>query len=387
MGLTIGLSLVIWLAVVWLGRPCHPYADLSCGHYTDHFSDMNAARALPAIGVDIWRDPLAAVGRRLTADEKARLPADLEPVGDGVRAVPAWPDDKPFASSFAHLPSLTPPGGLLITAPAAAAYHWTSLSFTDANRMLISLFLVYAHVSLYVFFTVTAGTGLIGFLAGTVVAVETVHLTLLGFSEAALIAPLVLSGWALKRGDGLKGAAWFALASSLHFRALFFLPLGIYAVYLVVARRQSRTWRGGEWSLAAATVLLLASTTAVLLLVAPSFSAIELTSRFHISELGLGAVAMMFAVVVAALAIAFAFARSWGDIAVLLWMSVMLLLVREAFPWNILTLLAWLGLPATRSADATLARDVRLAALLFVAIAVFDHDSFPVPTWIQQVFS
>lgn len=381
-------SFVGWTLWVLLRPPCHPYADLACGNYTDHFSHMNTARLFTHAGVDIWREPLGTVGRPLRRDELAALPPDMPAkLRDDSRDIPGWPADKPFVSSWAHNPRFHPPGELLLTAPVAAAYHNTSLSFTDANRLLIVLFLFYAHLSLYLFFRAfrSVESRIIGFLGAFIVYGETLHLTLQGFYEAVVIGPLILSALALRRGDGLPGAAWYTLAVFVHFRALFFLPLFVYAVYLIVTQRAWRRWTRRAWIAAAATLIAGAMTLGVFVLLWPRLSAIPLNNPVNINVLSARwDVALLYVASTALLAAALICAKGWADLVLLLWAFVTFTLLKEAYPWDILTLLAWIGMPIV-ARRLLLVREVRIVALFFAAVLVFDHESFPIPIWILDV--
>lgn len=381
-------SLIGW--VVWaLERPlCHPYADLACGNYSDHFSDMNVARAVTRVGVDVWRVPLGELGAPLSENEIAALPEDARVAhGAGMRDIAGFPADKPFVTSWADTPSFTPPGGLLLTAPVGLGYDLTGLSFADANRLLIAAFLIYAHLSLFVFFHALRllKAGAIGFLGGLIVYGETIHLTLEGFSEAAVIAPLILCGLALYRGNGLAGVGWFVVAAALHLRTLFFLPLALYGVFLIIHRRQWKTWAPSTWAIATATVVGALLTGAVFLFQWPYLSSVAVTNQVNLTMLAERPdLAVLYAGMFGLLALVLVRARGWADLVVLVWAFALFTVLREAFPWNVLTLAAWIGMPIAASRH-DLVRDVRLAALIFAAIVVFGNQSFPNPTWILQV--
>ena len=183
-------SLLAWSCWYIAHRNVHPFGDLSRGQLTDHFSHMNAARLFMRAGADIWRKPLSSQGRVLTPEEVERLPADLRPFGKGVemRWIDGWPAAKPFFSSWVDNPRLYPPGDLLLVAPIAAAYHFTSLSFTAANRVLILYFLLLAHVSIYfalLNFSLEprASLGVIGLF---LLYPELIHWSLEGFYDVAM---------------------------------------------------------------------------------------------------------------------------------------------------------------------------------------------------------
>ena len=385
----LGLSLALWLGLTLFRAPCHTFADLECGHYTDHLSDMNITRALATEGTVVWTRPLDELGRPLSNEQAEALPRDVAPYSGSARSLRGWPDDKPFLSSFDQLPSLSPPGGLLLTAPVAAAYHFTNLSFTDANQLLIASSLVFAHISLWIVLrtVIWRGPSTMGYLGWFILYGETIHMTLFGFSEAAVIGPLVLCGWALARRNGLAAAAWFAVAASLHFRALYFLPLLVFALFLIARDRAWKSWTAPQWLIAALTVVIGALTAITFFVVMPAFQDIRLTNDFHYENLlEHKDVAVMFALTVIVLAGSFAFASSWTDVALIVWVAIMTLFVRESYPWNVLTLLAWLALPIAARAKERMVRDIRVAALLVIAMGLFNHGSFGAPEWIAKVF-
>ncbi|MGH2756884.1 MAG: hypothetical protein ACRDI3_03760 [Actinomycetota bacterium] len=370
-------------------RPlCHPYADLACGNYTDHFSDMNTARMFTHAGLDIWRKPLGELGEPMSGAETAALPDDLRTtLKEGSRKVPGWPEDKPYVATFVRNPSFQPPGGLALTAPVAAIYSYTSLSFSDANRLLIALYLVYAHVSLYVFFRAAArmGAGAVGFLGAFVVYGEVIHLTLQGFYEAALIGPLILSAWAAYERRGLAATAWFVIAVAIHFRALFFLPVFLYGCYLLVRQREWRKWSPRAWSAVVGAGAAGAATLVAFLYLWPHLTSMEVTAPVYFRKLFDDPPdAIFYSGIALLLGAVLAVARGWRDLVLLVWGMGMFTLLREAFAWDVLTMLAWIGMPvvATR---AGLVRDVRLVAVMFVALVVFNNQSFPMPIWLRDV--
>ena len=346
---------------------------------------MNTSRVFAYAGLDVWREPLRDIGRPLTEEERAALPDDLHPAAKNARAIEGWPEDKPFVSSWAHNPRFHPPGELLVTAPVAAAYHFTSLPFAAANRLTIALFLVFAHLSLYVFgrALMQMEAGAIGFLGAFVVYGETIHLTLEGFYEAIIIGPLILSARALARRDGLAGTGWFSLAVFVHFRALFFLPLLAYGLYLIWSQRAWTRWGRRSWAFAGASGLALAMTLGVISLLWSQLNDITVNNRVYGGTIWYQP-AIVYAAVAVLLTVVLVRAEAWMDLALLAWLFAAFMQLREAYPWDVLTLLAWIGFPIVAQRPAW-ARDVRLVALLFAARFVFGNESFPVPMWLLDV--
>lgn len=391
------ISLALWGGWTAIRTPCHPVDDLSCGVYTDHFSHMNTARLFVSEGVRIWTEPLNDAGPALTDEQLAALPEDLRSTVGGpdpttaVADVPGWPADKPFVSTWGNYPRLHPPGDLLVTAPVAALYSFTGLSFTGANKLLILFFLVYAHVAFYAFVKVGSLESLgkpVGFAAAAIVYGELVHWSLEGFYEPIVIVPLVLCARFLAQRRGIEALFAFAVAASLHFRALFFAPWALYAVYLIAREKQWLKWSRRQNVLAAATALLSSISLSIFALVWPYFHQLNIYNPVSLASNSITSPAVVtLVIVVVAFACVLVWARAWLDLAILAWVTAMLLLIRQAYEWEIVTFLAWLAAPVLvglRDRWSSV-RDVRLVATLFMGAFVF-HNAL-MPAWIQRVVS
>jgi hypothetical protein len=383
------VSLLVWGG--WeLRNDCHPFRDLSCGKSTDHFSHMNTGRLFMKVGIDIWREPLNSHGRPLTDAERAALPADLQ------RANPAdiggtfdgWPADKPFVSSWSFNPRFHPPGDMVLTAPVALLYSFTDLSFSGANLLLILLFLGYAHIPIYLLLRGIGGRPRLapaGLLVAAFVYLTVVHWALDGFYESIAIAPLVLSALALVRDLGLQAIACFSHRAILHFRAVFFAPLALCGLYLVVKGRQWRAWTRRDHGLLAVTAALSVAVLGPFALLWPHLQDIPVTTSISPSADGFSLLGVLpFVVVVVVGAAAFASARAWLDLAVLGWLTVMLLSLHEAYYWDMLTLLAWLMAPhAPAVRRIARVQDARIFVVLGISAFVF-HTSLT-PEWLAQL--
>lgn len=384
----VACSATAWIVWALLRPVCHPYMDLTCGNYTDHFSHMNTARLFTEVGLDIWRRPLNEFGRPLDAEAIASFPDDVAvAAGNGARAIPGWDPDKPFVSSWGHNPRFHPPGVLILVAPVAVVYHETSLSLEGANRLLIALFLAYAHLALLVFFKAIErlASGTIGLLGALLVYGEVLHFTLEGFYEAVVIGPLILSAMAVRRGDGLAGAAWFTLAAFLHFRALFFVPLVLYSLWVVLRGKQWRKWRPRSWTVAGVTVLGGFLTLGTFALLWPHLTKIPVNNPVNLTMLSERLdVTILYVGMFLLLALALARARALFDLGVLIWLFVMFTQLRETYGWDIVSMLAWIGMPIA-SAMPLLVRDVRLIAILFAGAFVFNYALIPSPLWVSQL--
>jgi len=382
------LSLLVWWT--WaLQQTCHPFHDLSCGTYTDHFSHMNTGRLFTEVGADIWRKPLRDSGRPLTPQEIAALPDDVRLADPGdLRTFPGWPASKPFYSSWTINPRLHPPGDMLLTAPVALLYSFTSLSLSGANLLLILLFLLYVHIPIYLLFREwrpSRARAPAGMLAAAIIYLELVHWALEGFYEGLVVAPLLLCARAVHRRDGTRGLFWFSLAALLHFRAFFFAPWAVYALYLVASQQEWRRWGRRGAALATGAAVLAAASLAPFALLWSTLHRMPVSNPLNPAEAGFHVFKIAPLVVVLVVAgAAFALSRSWLDLAVLTWLELVVLQLHEALPWDMLTLLAWLAAPILAlESRIPVVRDARLFAVLCLSVLVF-HNTLT-PDWFTKV--
>lgn len=384
-------SLFLWSA--WqLGRPLHPYGDLSAGSFTDHFSHLTTTRLFPRVGINIWRKPIRDHGRVLTESEARQLPPDIARNGMNreVFAVEGWPIQKPLVASWTHLPRLHPPGDLVLIAPVALAYSFTSLSFTGANRLLIVLFLIYAHVSLFFYFEAwlkPRGGSAVGLLTLLVVYGEVIHWTLEGFYEAAVLAPLFLCTKWIHERRMLAAIVAYTVATTIHFRVFFFAPWVVYAAFSVLSDRSWKSWRMRDVGAAFIAGMLAAASLFVFALVWPTLKAMPVVYSPLRHALGqpLDPALAAYVLVLAVVGSVLVYARAWMDVVVLVWLTLMFVTVREAYEWDLLTLLAWLGAPLGQPPKrAAMARDARLYFVLFCGATLFRSTLAPV--WLTKVF-
>jgi hypothetical protein len=384
------LSFVLWALFVLLRPNQHPYADLSRGKFTDHFSHMSTTRLFPRVGLDLYRVPIRDHGHKLTFKEMMALPKDIpaRPYNCEVFGVTGWPADKPLMASWTGRPRMHPPGDLILLAPAAIAYSLTSLSFSNANKLIILLFLLYAHVSLFVVFdgALTAKNGFkIGILATAFIYSEVIHWSLEGFYEAAVIAPLILCARFLVAKKNLYAIVMFCAAVFIHFRALFFAPWVALAAVMLVRDKQWLAWTKRDWSLGALAVFLGGAAIGIYGILWPTLRDLPIENavlnihQHDPQKLG----AFVFVLVCAAGV--FIYLHAWLDLAVIAWMSIMIVNVREAYEWNLLSMLSWLGAPPmyTTSARQKYVQFTRIVFLIFVANVALREIVFP--SWLVQV--
>lgn len=385
------VSFALWS--LWaVNGPTHPYGDLSNGVFTDHFSHMNVARLFTRVGTEIWRQPINRLLRPVAPEERKDLPADFMPLvrhSNEVYRVPEWPIDKPVAAGWSGYPRMYPPGHMLLVAPVALVYHFTGLSFTGANRVLIVLFLAFAHVSLFFLLESMAGRGAspIQLIVLFLLYFEMVHWAIEGFFDVAAMAPLIACAVFLRDKRGLAAAVAFCAAAALHFRAYFFAPWAVYAAWLVVRQKEWTRWKQPHLAaVGAAAVMAIASLYAFFLLWPTLTTLPDGNALSSIASRGSHGAQVAFVFVLVAVGAVLVYAKAWLDVAVLLWLGVMLASLRQTYPWHsVVALLPWLAAPlsAPTGPRAALARDARLAFVLFAIALVFKHN--PAPTWLSQV--
>ena len=374
--------------------PRNAFCDLSAT-FTDHFSHLNAGRLFTRFGLGVWKKPLAETLPPLSAEQRAALPADVQQCRDGVYLVPGW--RKPVEQSWPMVVRFYPPGDLLLTAPIALLYHFTGLSFTAANRLLLILLLALAHLGLFLFLDGLREEGLGLALVPAFLGVNVVlHWTLEGFYDAAMLIPLLLCFRALARGRGLAAAVLFCAAIFLHFRAAYYLPWGVAAVALIVREQSFRRWSRLDLLAAAAGLALALASLGSFLLTLPGLMAFRdspsalLIAAHHVDRGALIGFALVLALAFGALFLA----RASLDVAVLAWLSLLLTVVRQSYAWYAIALVPWLGAPVDRREGPRAALVVAARALVFIFLAVFVHADGPdgayaiegiTPLWISRL--
>jgi hypothetical protein len=369
------LSFAVLSGLYLLRSGSHPYGDLSNGGYADHFSHLNAARLFPRIGFDTWRRPVADLFRRLTAEERNALPADLrqatadEGPADQPKGffVPGWPADKPLVEGWSFRPRPYPAGDMALFSPLAALYHWTPISFSRMNRLLILFLLAMAHITVWLALTEVLAnrseapfTRLAPFL---LLYPAIVYWSLEGFYDGAAIAPLVLCAIFLRRRCGVAALVAYTAAAALHFRAFYLAPWALYASWLAWHERPwSRTQR---LALACGAVLAFASLVPFALV----WPALQGMQRHRTFDSPAKLIALLALVSLAAAA--FIRARAWLDLIVLGWIALMMVTQRFLAPWYAIFLLPWLGapvlpLPTARPALVTAARILAAGGIMAI---------------------
>jgi len=377
------ISLVGWS--LWNGFRTyeHPWGDLSKGKFTDHFSHMNAARVFPRMGLDIWRVPIATKFRNLTSDELAATPPDVRSGGSmtgGVLYVPGWPADKPLAIGWSHKTRMYPPGDMLLVAPIAALYHYTSLSLSGACRLLLGWFIVLAHAALFFFFLnyfESKGSGL-DWLVAFFVYSQVMYWTLEGFYDAVAIVPLVVCARYLGRRRGLAAGVAYCVAAVLHFRVFFQAPWALWAFGQMLRGRFWRRLRPRHVFAIALALALAFVSLYTFRLDWESLRGVYSNNPFRAASSPHDkALLWGFKVVLVVCAVAFVASRAWMDLLSIAWLGYIALTLREFYYWHMLISTSWVAAPASRPA----VRAARMAFVLTTIAILFGDPAAPSWLW------
>jgi hypothetical protein len=385
------ISFVSWGTWEMTRPPTNPFMDLS-GRFTDHFSHMNAGRVFLRAGTEVWRRPLVQLLPRPDPGRYRALPDDVKRCADCLFVAPGW--EKPVLQSWPYVVRFYPPGDMLLTAPVAALYHFTRLSFTDANRLLLVLFLAAAHAGLFVMLDGLAAPRLGVFhLLPAWLGVNAILLwTLEGFYDAAMVLPLLLCWLFLGQRRALAACVAFSAAAVLHFRAYYYAPWVLTAAALIADERQWRTWRGRDLVAVAAAIVMGAASLGSFFLTLPGLLAVRASlSPLLVIPGHVDGAALLGAALVAGVAIgAFLYAGAWTDVAMTLWVALILTQVRQSYPWYTVAAVPWLCAPPSSRPDRIpLVFEARI--LVFLALALFVHADGAhvveavVPSWIPRL--
>lgn len=387
--LLVALSFLVWGSWI-LASPYKPLFGGLSGRFSDQISHMNSARLFAWCGTCIWSAPIDQLLRRYGPEERQQLPEDIAPHAmpdSPMFMIPGWALDKPFIINWPNLPRVYPPGALVLAAPVAVLYQFTSLSFSQANRLLFLTYLLCAHVGLFLllrgWLEDPHGPSALGVLGGFLLYEELIRWSLHGFYDVALLAPLLLCGDYLWRGRGLAALVCYCVAAFLHYRAYFFAPLPLYALYLVV-KDWKRLPRGPRlWGALGVILVLGGASLYTFGLVSPWLPRFPETNPLR---LGTAHAPLHLWVGTALVLAGLLSARAWMDVAIVVWMSGMLSRVYQTMAWHILSLMMWLVLPVwtPRPEHRGRVRDLRVGWLWLVSLVVYANNLLPV-RWLEQL--
>jgi len=293
----------------------------------------------------------------------------------------------PLVVNWGMFPRPYPPGNALVFAPIGWLYASGALSFTAACGWTMFMILVFGHLAVLALgFSLGIEERAPAVILCTVAAgLMVMCWTFAGFYDGLAIAPLCLAGWAWRRDRPALALMFFGLACFAHYRALWFLPLGLAAM--------GRCWqlqRDGQLSPRGrqqAGVGLLAGALAALALywVAPHLTEFPVNHALQSGVLAYAPgplLAMLGGLVVVAGATALR-----GDLVLGLcglWMLIMTVASPQAMPWHAASLVPLLALVPSNTTGARRRAAAYLATLVFIEVAaqlLFGSSLWP--EWLQ----
>jgi len=334
--------------------------------FGDHYAHMNDARLFPRVGLKLWTTPIDHLFAPMDEARQALAPPDVRSLGD-VRDVPGWPATKPFVGSWTSIARPYPPGAMLLVAPIALAYHFTGLSFAAANHLLILLYLAGSQVAFYIGIRQMPDERRRLYAAAWVVAYFYVTFwTLRGFYDAVALIPVLLAASAFEARRWLAVCVALAVGLFIHYRVVFCLPWGLYALWRLARDRAWSTWTAWQWTGAAIGALLAAVSVYTFVLVSPALGLVPLANPTHPG--GLHPLPLLvFAASTAAAAVLFWRARAPLDLVMLAWLTLMIVSIRQLQAWHAFMFVPWV-LAAAKSDGARFGRILWAVAVTVAVI-------------------
>jgi hypothetical protein len=229
------VSAASFLALAWIPLFSRsPYGDLS-GWYTDHLHHSFATWVFLRRGLRVYTEHFASIS-----------------AGSG------WPFP---TEDWGNMPMAYPPGVFALFLPPALAGRYLALSAHQFAAGAVLYVLAWTHLALFAVFC-----ALKALPAGSRAAVAVfvwmafAHLGLEGLYDGLFIGA---GAWAivqLKANDAASALRWLGVAVVLHFRAVVFLPLILYALRCAwqTKPRTEGSWESVLW-LGAACLLSVGS--------------------------------------------------------------------------------------------------------------------------------
>ncbi|HEY3500916.1 MAG TPA: glycosyltransferase family 87 protein [Polyangiaceae bacterium] len=347
------------------------------GH-TDHVAHVGEARAFGTFGLTIWKVPAEQLFRRLTPEEIAALPPDVQAhtriFPKDTHFVPGYAPDRPLVMNFAHVPRVYPPGVFLFGAPPALLYHYGLISFGASNRVFLGL-LALSWFALVIAWTSSwrsSPPSIVRQLLTAVIAGYSWYWTMEGFYDVGAVAFAAVGLEAARRERFGLACLLCGLTVIVHPRLLMLAPL-FGAVFWFAGRAWPRL--DVPQKIAGVTgALLFAGGLAYALIIQNVVSLHALAQPLSPARPGAQPFFLIYAATLVTLVSLLLRRRSWLDAAVVTFGALAFSSQRYLAPWYWLPMLPWAMAPALRehgrleplSRTAAAAR-VLVVALLFVA--------------------
>lgn len=381
------------LCALWLfttrERPTVALAERN----SDHYSHVSAAALAVHHGSAIWSGPVAELCDPVLGNRDPRIPRlRTQAAALGVAPVDLCPTTaswarQPLVVNWSMFPRPYPPGNVLLFAPVGLAYAGGHISFDVACALAVFLCALGANLSL-----VTLGLALglhrsherpfALWIVFGLAALFVVGWSLGGIYDGWALAPLCLAAWAHRE----QKPAWvwfgFCVACFMHFRALWYLPLGIHALVALYKANKVGRLAPVDRTRAAVGLLFVAPAALVFVLLLPSlpeFPVNHVTYVFGLGEAPAATWAALMTCFAVAIGVALRGDRMWGACA--LWLLIMATSARQAMPWHALSLVPLFAL-TPREPPALRAWHLAIAAVFFELVARTFFQMTLWPSWI-----
>jgi len=223
LSLFLSVSFLFWIAVVSINP--FPTASLE-GTYTDHLNYETTAWFFLQKGFDVFKTPMGELAQNCHA---------LHP-----------------HTTWSELPYDKTLGNLIFFIPFGVISNLGILSDVVVHKLIICLLILIAHIAIYYFIDELRNrhTVLAASVALSVIFyLSLMHWSLNGIPDAISILFIILTIRFLREGENTNALLCYTMSVFTNYRALYFLPLGIYTLL--------NLYRGGKLSLVS---LLKAST-------------------------------------------------------------------------------------------------------------------------------
>jgi hypothetical protein len=385
---------------------------------SDHYSHTGTTVLFLERGMDVYRRPVGAhcqpsPGRRDWRHRQHRRVLsrkwDVNPIDLCLRKTQNGGRSKsrPLVINWQRFPRPYPPGVMLYFLPEALLWDHTGASFHTINRVSIVKLLVVGHLAWMVLVLLLAGLRPRG-VAWVVMALgysQLIYWSLVGIYDGVAILFLLLCLLALQRQRGSLAILALSAACFLHFRALWYLPLLVPGILLVIHKRELRSSLGGHGKNSAGwgrlripnpvvllgAAALFAATAYVFWILWPALKSFPSRNPVDYRKFALESpIFMSYLVPTVGLAMLLAWRRLWLGLGLMVWMTVFFLRTPQIMTWHVLFMLPMLALPALTAPAPSGSQDRRQEHSFFVLVWYFVGAAIVFkatlwPAWIASV--
>ncbi|MCL2450763.1 MAG: hypothetical protein FWD17_17595 [Polyangiaceae bacterium] len=221
-----------WLAWSFVAIHVRGASDSIFG-FSDHFSHFGHAELFRHHGFRIYQTPQSA----FCGHTSPEVEAFRRESGCLAKDTCEVPGARPLCVNWQNFPVPYPPGLVLYSLPQALLYE-AGVAFRTVNVLTIIEYLAAAHLLLWMFWRVvvarqgpaTRGDLWLRFALFGVVYIEVIKWSLIGFYDPIALFALFAGIDCLVRKRPLGALVALSFGFLLHFRALWYTPLLVYAI-------------------------------------------------------------------------------------------------------------------------------------------------------------